>query len=300
MNRRDLLRNTFGLGALSISPTLYALNRIANALNAPLHAPSSMLKAPRFKIGACDWSISSMAKLEAFDIAKQIGLDGVQVSLLSKADEVHLRSKEMQEAYLAASKRTGVAIGGLALGILNEVPYKSEPQTEQWVQDSVDVAKALGVKAILLAFFGKGDLKNDPQGQKVVIERLKAVAPKAEKAGVTLGIESWLSAPEHLAIIDAVGSSAVKVYYDVCNSTVMKYDIYKEIRDLRRNQICEFHFKENGYLIGKGELDYKAIRRVLDDIEYKGWIQIEGAIPKDQPMLESYIANNKFVRELLS
>ena len=74
----------------------------------------------------------------------------------------------------------------------------------------------------------------------------------------------------------------------------------KEIRELGRKQICEFHFKENGYLIGKGELDFKAIRRALDDIDYKGWIQIEGAVPKGQAMLESYIENNRFVRELLS
>ena len=291
MNRRDLLRSSLGLGALAISSNLLAQHPMLNAI---------MAARPRFKIGACDWSINSRAKIEAFDVAKQIGLDGVQVSLLTEADQQHLRRKETQEAYLAAAKRTGVAVGGLAIGVLNDIPYKSDPRTEEWVQDSVDVANALGVKSVLLAFFSKGDLKNDPQGQKVVIERLKAVAPKAEKAGVTLGIESWLSAAEHMAIIDAVGSPAIKVYYDVCNSTVMGYDIYKEIRELGRKQICEFHFKENGYLIGKGELDFKAIRRALDDIDYKGWIQIEGAVPKGQAMLESYIENNRFVRELLS
>lgn len=291
MNRRDLLRSSLGLAALAIGPNLLAQHSRLNAV------PTVR---PRFKIGACDWSINSRAKIEAFDVARQIGLDGVQVSLLTEADQLHLRRKETQAAYLAAAKRTGVAVGGLAIGVLNDIPYKSDPRTEEWVQDSVDVAKALGVKSVLLAFFSKGDLKNDPQGQKVVIERLKAVAPKAEKAGVTLGIESWLSAAEHMAIIDAVGSPAIKVYYDVCNSTVMGYDIYKEIRELGRKQICEFHFKENGYLIGKGELDFKAIRRALDDIDYKGWIQIEGAVPKGQAMLESYVENNRFVRELLS
>lgn len=296
MKRRDLFRTTLGLSVLTIPQKWYT----PNELSPKSQLPGTNLQASRFKIGACDWSINSMGNIQAFDVAKQIGLDGVQLSLLTKSDEMHLRRPETQAAFKAASAQTGVAIGGLALGILNDIPYKSAPQTEQWVQDSIDVAKALGVKSVLLAFFSKGDLKNDLQGQKVVIERLKAVAPKAEKAGVTLGIESWLSAAEHLAIIDAVGSSAVKVYYDVCNSTVMGYDIFKEIRELGRKQICEFHFKENGYLIGKGQLDYKAIRQALDDIGYEGWIQLEGAVPKGQPMLESYIANNRYVRELLA
>jgi hypothetical protein len=33
---------------------------------------------------------------------------------------------------------------------------------------------------------------------------LKEVAPKAEKAGVTLGVESWLRAEDSLCIIDRV------------------------------------------------------------------------------------------------
>src|SRR5690606_16273925 len=102
----------------------------------------------------------------------------------------------------------------------------------------------------LLAFFEKGDLRNDTVGQKEVINRLEAIAPKAEKAGVILGIESWLSAEEHMRIIDTVASENVKVYYDVCNSNDMGYNIYEEIRWLgKRGHICEFHMKENGFLL---------------------------------------------------
>lgn len=255
---------------------------------------------PRFLIGACDWSINQSSKLEAFGVAKQIGLDGIQVNMGSLSDNMHLRQKEKQQAWLKASRQTGVAIGSLALGELNNVPYKSDPRTEQWVYDSIDVARTFGVRNILLAFFSKNDLKNDARGTQVVIDRLKVVAPHAEKAGVILAIESWLSAEEHMAIIDAVASPAVKVYYDVCNSTVMGYDILKEMRWLgEKKMITEFHFKENGYLLGQGKVDYKGVRRVLDEIDYNGWIQVEGAVPQGKTVLESYTYNNKFVRELL-
>ena len=187
-------------------------------------------------------------------------------------------------------------VGGVALDVMNQVPYKSDPRTEQWVSDSIDVARALNVRVVLLAFFDRGDLRNDAEGQAEVIRRLKRVAKKAEDSGVVLGIESWLSAAELVRILDAVGSRNVQVYYDVANSTQMGYDIAAEIRQLGRERICEFHAKENGFLLGQGRIDFAAVRKAMDDISFSGWIQIEGAVPKGKPMLESYVENVKFMR----
>lgn len=253
---------------------------------------------PAFGIGACDWSIQKTADVEAMEVARQIGLDGVQISLGTVKNDMHLRRKEVQEAFKAAVKKHKVQIGGIGLGELNNVPYKSDLRAEEWVHDSIDVAKALGVKVVLVAFFHLGDIKNDPQGQQVVIERLRKVAPKAEKAGVMLGIESWLDAREHVAIMEAVGSPNVKVYYDVANSHKMGYDIYEEIRWLGRDRICEFHMKENDHLLGQGPIDFKKVRQAIDDIGYTGWMQIEGAVPKGQQMLPSYVQNQAFLRKV--
>ena len=69
------------------------------------------------------------------------------------------------------------------------------------------------------------------------------LAVRAEKAGVILGLENYMSAEANLSIIDKVGSPAVQVYYDVGNSTDKGYDILKEIRLLGK-RICEFHAKD--------------------------------------------------------
>jgi sugar phosphate isomerase/epimerase len=250
----------------------------------------------RFNIGACDWSIGMRGKTGAMALARQLGLDGAQVSMGSVESGLPLRQPDVQRAYRDAAGANGVRVAGIALDVMNQVPYKSDPRTEQWVSDSIDVARALGVRVVLLAFFERGDLRNDADGQAEVIRRLKRVAPKAEDLGVILGIESWLSAGEHLRIIDAVGSHSVQVYYDVANSTQMGYDINAEIRQLGRERICEFHAKENGFLLGQGRIDFAAVRRAMDDIGYSGWIQIEGAVPAGKPMLESYIENARFMR----
>ena len=252
--------------------------------------------AGRFSIGACDWSLGLRGSTEALALAKQLGLDGVQVSMGSLENDLHLRRPEVQRAYRDAASAHGVRVGGIALDVMNSVPYKSDARTEQWVSDSIDVAKALDVRVVLLAFFDKGDLRNDAGGQQEVVRRLKRVAPKAEQQGVVLGIESWLSAADHVRLLDAIGSPNVQVYYDVANSTQMGYDILAEIRQLGRERICEFHAKENGFLLGQGRIDFAAVRKALDDIGYTGWLQIEGAVPKGESIVESYRHNVQFMR----
>jgi len=252
--------------------------------------------AGRFSIGACDWSIGMRGRTGALALAKQLGLDGAQVSMGSVENDLHLRRPDVQRSYRDAAEASGTRVAGIALDVMNQVPYKSDPRAEQWVRDSVDVASALGVRVVLLAFFERGDLRNDADGQAEVIRRLKRIAPRAEERGVILGIESWLSAVEHLRIIDAVGSKNVQVYYDVANSTQMGYDIHAEIRQLGRERICEFHAKENGFLLGQGRIDFAALRKTMDAVGYSGWIQIEGAVPKGTPMLDSYVENARFMR----
>ena len=286
VSRRVMVRRSFQMVA--------GLSTI-NILQPLLASPNGR----RFKIGACDWSIGKMDDPSAFELAKEIGLDGVQVSLGTDSNQMHLRRPEVQARCKQAAKAANVEVASVAIGELNNIPYKRDPRTIPWVEDCIDVCRALGVNVILLAFFSNDDLRDDPAGVDEVVRRLKQVAPKAEKAGVALGIESWLSAEQHVEIIDRVGSKAVRVYYDVCNSNDRGYDVYKEIRRLGK-LICEFHAKENGVLLGQGKIDFKKVREAMDDIEYSGWIQIEGAVPPGQAILESYRANCKFMRGIFT
>lgn len=254
----------------------------------------------RFSIGACDWSIGKDSDPAAFDVAKQIGLDGLMVNMGSVKNNLHLRNKDVQQAYLDASRRTGVKISSLAIGELNNVPYKSDPQTEEWVWDSIDVAKSLGVPVILLAFFAKNDLRNDEKGKKEVIERLKKVAPKAEKEGIILGVESYLDAAGHLDIIEGVGSKNIKAYFDFRNTADAGHDVFKEAKLLGRENICELHMKENGFLLGQGTLPWPQIRDLVYEMGYygDGWMQIESARPKDADVVTSYKHNLQFLQKL--
>jgi L-ribulose-5-phosphate 3-epimerase len=274
-----------------------ALLTTGAALGLPMFLSS--FKKNEIKIGACDWSINKKDMPNAAEEAVKIGLQGVQVNLGTLANNMHLRDPKVQKQYLDNFKANKVAISGLAIAELNNIPYKSDDRTDKWVIDAVEVAKVMGVKVILLAFFANNDLKNDEIGIQTVIEKLKKLMPIAEKNKITIGLESWLSAKELQYIMSEVRSPNLKVYYDVANTQYMGYDIYAEIRELgKKNLICELHAKENGFLLGKGKVDFMEVKKCLEEINYKGWIQIEGAVPPKQPMLESYIENYKFLKSV--
>jgi L-ribulose-5-phosphate 3-epimerase len=260
---------------------------------------SSGEKQP-YKISACDWSIGKRNDPTAMQYGKSLGLDGVQVSLGSVANNMHLRQKSVQQSYRDAASRFKIQVSGLAIGELNKVAYKSAPETELWVSDAIDVAKAMSCKVILLAFFENGDLLGDEAGQDEVIRRLKKVAHKAEDLGIILGIESWLSAQQHLDIINEIGSENVRVYYDLANSNLKGYNIYDEIKKLGSQYICEIHAKENGFLLGQGNIDFLRIKQLLDSINYQGWVVLEGALPKGADLTESYQANVRFLKSTLN
>ncbi len=254
-------------------------------------------KQLNLKVGACDWSIGQSSNPKGIATAKQIGLDGLQVNLGSIDNNLHLREKSVQQEYLSQSGELGLPISSLAIGELNNYPYKSDPETEQWVSDSIDVAQAMGLPVVLLAFFNKNDLRNDSKGKKEVIRRLKKVAPKAEKAGVILGIESYLSAAEHLEILEAVGSPAIKIYYDFRNSADAGHPIYEEIPLLAKEHICEIHIKENGKLLAEGDLNWTKIGELLAKSDYQGsgWMQIEWSTPEGADIIKAYQSNLSFV-----
>ncbi len=274
------------------------------ATSSLLGDPSALLAAgnqqPAFPISACDWSINCRHKLDAFAFAQSLGLQGVEVSFGEPGVENDLREEKVRAAYLEESKKTGVTISSLAMGILNQNPFSTDPQTEQWVADCIEVMPRIGVTTVLLAFFGKGDIKGAPELQDKTIARLKRLAPKAEDAGVVLGIESWLDAAAHIRILDAVDSPAVKVYYDVANMSKAGYDIHAEIPQLGRERICQFHMKENGYLLGKGKINFPRLKKTIDRIHYDKWIVIESARPKGSDLGEAYRHNRQYLRSIFT
>jgi L-ribulose-5-phosphate 3-epimerase len=238
-------------------------------------------EAKPMKIGMCDWSLGKRADIAGVSLAGEIGLDGIEVSL-GVPGNFPLRDPAVREAYLAAGKEHGVEFPSMALGCLNQVPLKSEPVTALWVADCIEAASALGSKVILLAFFGKGELRmEDEEDIQRVVDVLKELAPRAADASVILGLENTLSAEDNMQIIERVGHHAVKVYYDFKNSANAGRDTAAEVRALG-DLICQVHLKNGrNWLEQIDNVDFAQSAQALKDIGYDWWLVLETGSPND-------------------
>ena len=261
---------------------------------------AALRRAANIKIGGTDWSMRLEGKIEAFAAAKEAALDGVQVSLGGRAKpeaSLPMCDPEKQKQWLEESKKTGMPIGGTCLEIIHRDNLKEHADGPKWVEQSIGATKALGTQVILLPFFGKQQIKERAE-QKSTADRLKALAPLAEKAGVILGLENTISAEENVWIMEQVGSPAVKVYYDVGNSFSQKYDVYKEIVWLGKDRVCQLHIKDNPHFLGKGPIDYTKYMEAVLKSGFEGWAMLETSCPT-KVVKDDFTVNAAFVREFL-
>ena len=264
---RKLTRRTFI--ELGVSATV-----AASVL--PAFAAKSKVK---FKVGVTDWNLKLEDKVESIALAKSLGFDGVQVSIGKVTeDKLPLSDPALQKTFLDESKRVGLPIESLCLEMLHRNYLKSDPLGQRWVADCIPIAKAMGVRVVLLPFFGKGALETTAEMDKVG-DILKEVAPAAEKSGVILGLEDTISARDNVRIMERSKSPAVLTYYDVGNSTKGGFNVVEEIRWLGGKRICEVHLKDNPHYLGEGTIDFKAVIDALADIGFDGWAQLETECP---------------------
>jgi len=281
LTRRDTLRV---LGGGAAAAALWPRERLF------AYAAS---KGVKFKVGVTDWNLKQEGQPAAVALAKQIGFDGVQVSIGKGTDRLPLADPALQQTYLAESKRVGLPLASLCLEVLHRNYLKSDPLGQRWVADAVPIARAMGVKVILLPFFGKGAL-NTPAEMDYVGDALKELGPQAEKAGIILGLEDTISAKDNVRIMERSKSPAVLTYYDVGNSTGNGFNVVEEIRWLGKARICEMHLKDNPHYLGEGKINFPAVIDALGDIGFDKWAELEcdapsKSIPNDMRRNLGYI-----------
>jgi L-ribulose-5-phosphate 3-epimerase len=249
----------------------------------------------KFKVGVTDWNLRMTAKPDSVALAKKIGFDGVQISIGRKME---LKDPALQQAFLNESKRLGFPLASVCLDILHVNGLKSDPLGKQWVAEAIPIAKTMGVKVILLPFFGKWALQTEAE-MDYVGDALREIAPAAEKAGIILGLEDTISARDNVRIMERSKSPAVLTYYDVGNSMNNGFNIIEEIRWLGKARICEVHLKDNPGLMGAGKIDFKAVVDALAAIGYEHWAQLETSAPSGS-VENDMTTNLKFIRGVIA
>ena len=126
---------------------------------------------------------------------------------------------------------------------------------------------------------------------------MKEVARYAEKHGVVVALEDWISAEDNIKIVDAIGSDYVGVYYDCHNIVPRVKDIYVEPKMLGK-RIHQIHVKNANMLLSEpgGRVDWPRMAQEFYDIGYRGWYVLETNSPTKDIVADTR-ANIEYVKK---
>jgi sugar phosphate isomerase/epimerase len=237
------------------------------------------------RVGMTDWNLGQRGDITKIALAREIGLDGIQVSLQFPTDgkTPTLRDAKTQAAFRRAALDNGIQICSLAIGSPgpSRLPLHSNPAAAILLTEAVEVARNLGTNNILLPILGDShiDMTNDAQ-VKTFVAMMKEVARYAEKYEVVVGLEDWISAADNIRVLDAIGSDYVAVYYDAHNIAPRVKDIYAEPKMLGA-RIRQIHVKNADMLMSApgGRIDWPRMAQEFYDIGYRGWYVLETGSP---------------------
>ena len=254
------------------------------------------------RVGMTDWNLGQRGDISKIALAREIGLDGIQVSLQFPTDGATptLRDPKTQAAFKRAALDNGIQICSLAIGSpgKSRLPFHTNPAAAILLAEAVEVAHNLGTNNILLPILGDShiDMANQAQVDTFIV-MMKELARYAEKYEVVIGLEDWISAEDNLRLLDAIGSDHVAVYYDAHNIVPRVKDIYAEPKMLGP-RIHQIHVKNGRMLLSQpgGRLDWPRMAQEFYDIGYRGWYVLETSSPTKDIVADTR-ANIEYVKK---
>jgi L-ribulose-5-phosphate 3-epimerase len=251
------------------------------------------------RVGMTDWNLGKRGDVAKVALARQIGLDGIQVSLTFPTDDSpHLRDSRVQTQFRQAALDNGIQICSLAIGSpgKSRLPLHTNPAAAILLVEAIEVARNIGTSNILLPILGDSHINmKDPREVETFVAMMKEVARYAERAGVVVALEDWISAEDNIRLLDAIGSDAIGVYYDARNIKSRVHDPYGEPTRLGK-RIQQVHVKNGPKLMRDNDiLDWPRLAQEFFDIGYRGWYVLETEAPSNDLIADTR-ANIEYVR----
>lgn len=246
------------------------------------------------------WSFpGSYTAAQCLLAAQKAGFAGFEPSF-NEEGELSLQGfAQDAKALRALAASEGMILPSLASGLYWSYPLTaSDPAVREKAQDIVrrqlDCAVELGVGAILVVpgavgrgFWGGSDNVSYADAYARALEGVRAVAPYAEQAGVTIALENvWnnflLSPLEFARFVDEAGSPAVAAYFDIGN--VIRTGEAEHWIEVLGQRISRVHIKDYKRSVGTldgfcdllaGDVNFPAAVKALREAGYDNAVTAE-------------------------
>ncbi len=277
MNRRKFVKS-------AVLSSVASISRFPGSLSVDRWFQESVSGPRRQLRKSVKWGMvqAGGSVLEKFQIQKDLGYDGIE--FVSPTD---IDLKEV----VAASRETGLPVHGLVNQKHWEIRMSSPDgqQREQAVkimQQCLRDCQQLGGDSVLLV---PGRVAGEEETHDDVWKRsatcIRQLIPVAKNLKVKILIENvwngFCKQPQELRdYIDELDSPWVQVYFDIGNAR--KFAPSEEWIQVLGSRIAKLDVKDwgekNGFCkIGDGDVNWSAVCKQLDQLEFKGWCTAEVA-----------------------
>ncbi len=211
--------------------------------------------------------------LSGMELAKKTGYDTVEFWDWATRDYERLIRKK-QELGLDVAAICAKDRGTLTMP-------ETLDRAQAGLKETIEVAKRLECPNIIVTADPNPKLSRE-QCHKNIVEGLKRLAPLAEAGNVTLVLEPifegsyFEDSKEAFQVIKEVGSSHVKLLYDIFHYQLMEGNIVNTIKE-NLELIGHLHSASvpGRNEITEGELNYRYLIAAIEKMGYKGYFGIE-------------------------
>ncbi|MFN5677024.1 MAG: sugar phosphate isomerase/epimerase family protein [Roseiflexaceae bacterium] len=235
----------------------------------------------------------------SFVQAARLGFDCIELDWNAPADALPggVMSPTMRAMMQQTARTNGVTIQSVAAHFLNNGGIASTDSTVVAagmlnIRRGIELCASIGATVLLVPFFFHGEIVGE-DGIARLTDNLARLASDAASANVKLGIENTLTATQNAAIVDAVKSPFVGVYWDMANGIACGYDAVADVRTLGKRlvQVHAKEFKHDGGMrgtranprfdllnakpLGQGDVPVPGVIAALKAVGYTGAIVLE-------------------------
>ena len=240
------------------------------------------LCAQQYRVAACDWMMLKRQKLGEFQLAKDIGADGIEMDMgpLGKREmfDNKLRDPHFQTLFRHTADSLGIAVPSVAMSGFFAQSFLKRENYKDLIQDCLQTMDVMGAKVAFLPLGGSGhEWKQAGEARQEMVRRLHEVGEMALKEGKIIAIRTQMDARANLLLLKEVNSKGIKIYYNLQDAVDQGLDPCKELKTLGAENVAQIHasLTDSVTLDKDPRIDLHKVRKVLDKMKWRGWLVVE-------------------------
>ena len=269
--------------------------------------PAEAFCQQRYRVAACDWMMLKRQKLGEFQLAHDIGADGIEMDMGPLGKRVQfdnkLREAHFRQLFRHTADSLGIAVPSMAMSGFFAQSLLGRDNYEDLIADCLQSMQVMGAEVAFLPLGGSGrDWQQKGPAQEELIKRLRRIGQMAAAAGKTIGIRTGLDARQSRRLLKRIKSPGIRIYYNLQDAVDAGLDPCRELRRLGARNIIQIHasLTDSVTLDRDPRIDMHAVKRTLDRMGWSGWLVVERSRDAQdvRNVKKNYSTNVAYLKEI--